>query len=80
MSLQLVSYFTVKHANSMNAWSPDLKLVKWNDVATGVLFHCLGRELSQMHVNACVHYEVNLKSPNVSRTASIAHFNIPGAL
>ena len=75
-SLQLVSYFTVELANSMNVWSPNLKLVKWNVVAAGVLFHRLACELHQIHVTACVHYHVALKSQTVSRTSSMAHLSI----
>ena len=55
-------------------------LCRENVVATGVLFHCWALPTQLMLNNACVHYQVILESPNVSRTAPVPHLNIPGTL
>ena len=60
--------------------SPNVNLVQWNIVATGVLFSLLSSPTQLVQKNACVHCEVILEALNVSRTAPMPHVNMPGTV
>ena len=66
------------HCN-LDILSPNLNLVQWDTVATGLLFRRWACQLNYWF-NAYVQYQVTLRSPNVSRTAHMPHLDILGKL